>query len=125
MTKTPSVLGAVLRVIDRLITTVGKVTSYMAMIIAIIMILEIVLRDVFVRPTIWAHETTQFVFGAYIILAGGYVLISNGHVSMDLFYKRFSLKAKAVIDLITWPLFFIYVVSLLWKGWMMFWNSLE
>jgi TRAP-type mannitol/chloroaromatic compound transport system permease small subunit len=56
------------------------------------------------------------IFGALSILGGAYTLRAKGHVSMDLFYNKFSERGRAVLDIITFPLFFAFVFTILWYG---------
>jgi len=74
---------------------------------------EVVLRYVFNSPTIWAHESCQLVFAIYGILGGAYALFHKAHVNCELFYARFSVRVRAILDLVTSPMFFIFCVVLL------------
>ncbi len=81
-----------------------------------IITVEVVLRYGFNSPTLWAHETAQFLYGTYCILGGAYVLLHKAHVNMDMVYVRLSTRARAIIDLITSPLLFIFLGLMLWYG---------
>jgi len=83
------------------------------------------LRYIFNSPTIWAFEVSNFLFGGIIILGGGYLLLHKGHVSVDIIYNRLSVRGKAILDLCTAPLFFLFVGVLMWQGIDMFWTSLS
>jgi len=92
----------------------GQITLYL-----------VVLRYIFNSPTIWAFEVSNFLFGGIIILGGGYLLLHKGHVSVDIIYNRLSVRGKAILDLCTAPLFFLFVGVLMWQGIDMFWTSLS
>ena len=43
----------------------------------------------------WIIEMAQFTITAYYLLGGGYSMITDDHVRMDLFYGKLSKKGKA------------------------------
>jgi TRAP-type mannitol/chloroaromatic compound transport system permease small subunit len=114
-----------LRTIDRINERTGRLVSYLIIILVGVILYEICARYLFNRPTIWAQETSQMIYGAYVILLGGYVLRQGGHVNVEIFYGRFSPRKRAVIDLFTWLLFFFFCGLLLVKGWDMAWDSFK
>ena len=95
----------------------GKVVSMLIFFMIGILIFEIILRYFFDSPTMWAHETSQQMFGIYSILIGGYVLLQRKHIKIDLFYGLLSPRGKAILDSVTYPIFFLAVGVLLVYGW--------
>ena len=110
-------MNRVLRIIDRISEYSGKGTSFLILLMLVLICCETVLRYAFNSPTIWSGELTSIVFGAYIILGGAYTLLVGGHVNMDIIHSRLSPRAKALIDVITFFFFLFFCVALLWKGW--------
>jgi TRAP-type mannitol/chloroaromatic compound transport system permease small subunit len=80
---------------------------------AAIVLIEVVLRFAFDRPTLWAYETSLFVFGGYIVLTGAYTLLVQGHVNVDIIYGSRSPRARAILDVCTASLFFLFMWFLL------------
>jgi len=117
-------LGAVLRAVTNFIEWTGRISSFLIIGVVLVTLYEDVMRSVFNSPTTWAFETSTFIYGAYAILAGGYVLRHNAHVNMDIIYARLSPRGKAILDAFSWMFFFFFIGLLLWKGWGMFWFSL-
>ena len=87
--------------------------------------MEVVLRYFFNSPTVWANELAQMLFGAYAILAGGYILRSGGHVNVDILYSRLPRKTRAAQDVVTSSLFFLFCGMLLIYGGSLAWDSLS
>jgi TRAP-type mannitol/chloroaromatic compound transport system permease small subunit len=114
-----------LKAIDRINEQTGKAVSSLVIVLVAVVLYEIFVRYLFNSPTIWAHETSQMIYGAYVILLGGYVLQRGGHVNVDILYHRFTPRTRAVIDLFTWLLFFYFCGLLLVKGWEMAWDSFQ
>ncbi|MFC1870853.1 TRAP transporter small permease subunit [Chloroflexota bacterium] len=113
-----------LKIIDRISELVGKAASFLVLPLAGVMGYDVIARYVFNAPTIWAHETTTFLFGALSILGIAYTLKVNGHINVDIIHKRFSPRARAIVDIVTSLLFFSFCSVLLWKGFEMAWSSL-
>jgi TRAP-type mannitol/chloroaromatic compound transport system permease small subunit len=112
-----------LKAVDRINEQTGKTVSYLVIILTAVVLYEIFVRYLLNSPTIWAHETSQMIYGAYVILLGGHVLQRRGHVNVDILYNRFTPRTRAVIDLFTWLLFFYFCGLILVKGWEMAWDS--
>jgi TRAP-type mannitol/chloroaromatic compound transport system permease small subunit len=113
----------VVRVLDSITDWSGKIISPVLAVVMGVLAYEIVLRYGFNAPTIWAHETSTYLFAIYVLVAGGYTFRQGLHVKMDIVYVRFSPRGKAIVDLFTsWvPLGFI--VTLLWWGGIEAWES--
>ena len=114
-----------LGVIDKVSDLSGKLVSMLIFFMTAVLFLEVMLRYVFSSPTIWAHELTVHFFGAYSVLAGAYVLLHNEHIRLDIIYDRFSPRGRAIIDSVTYLLFFLFIVALLRYGIMTAWRAVE
>lgn len=120
MGKTERLLG----LIDNINEWSGRIIGPLCLVMMAVLMWEITLRYFFNKPTIWAHELSGMLFGAYFILGGGYALRHQAHVNMDLFYSRLSPRGKALANLVGSLLFFIFCGLMLWKGVQMAWISL-
>jgi TRAP-type mannitol/chloroaromatic compound transport system permease small subunit len=112
-----------LKFIDRMNELIGKAISFLILVLIIVIVYEIFVRYILNSPTIWAHEVSQMVYGAYVILLGGYLQQRKGHVNVDILYLRFKPRTRAMIDLFTWLLFFAFCGVILVKGGEMAWDS--
>lgn len=107
-----------IRSVSRLNDCLGKwIVSYLALAMFLILIFEVIARYLFSSPTIWAMELTQMLFGAYIMLSGGYLLVQRGHINVDIFYSRLPPRARAATDIATSFLLFLFMLVLLKEGW--------
>ncbi|MDI6753016.1 MAG: TRAP transporter small permease subunit [Thermodesulfobacteriota bacterium] len=114
-----------LKTIDRINENIGKAVSYLILFLVGVILYEIFVRYLLNNPTIWAHETSQMIYGAYVILLGGYVLQRGGHVNVDILFNRFKPRTRAIINLFTWLLFFYFCGMLFLKGGEMAWDSFK
>lgn len=105
-----------LHLADTINEWVGKVVGFLIIPITTITVLEVMLRYIFNRPTIWAWDMNLMLMGAFTILPAGYVLLKGGHVAIDLYVVRLSPRRRAMVDLFTSGLFFISIGLLLWQS---------
>jgi len=113
-----------LSVIDNISEWTVMIMGFAIPLIVVLIIYEVVMRYVFNQPTIWVHELSQLLWGSLFMLVGAYILRHDGHVNMDLVYTRLSPRKRAILDLVTALIFFLFCGVLLWKGWTMASNSL-
>jgi len=111
-------------VIDSISEWSGKTVSWLIFPVCAVVLSETILRYAFNRPTIWAHDTGQMLFGAFLILGIAWVHQRGEHVNMDIIYKLFPVRMQAIVSLLTSILFFLVCVTMLWKGGEFAWNSL-
>ncbi len=113
------------RTITRVNRFIGKWVSLAVLVIFALLLADVVMRYLVGSPTIWTAELATLIFGVYAIIGGGYLLAERGHVNVDIIYGKFSQKRRALLDVLTWPLFALFVGVLLWQGWDIAMESLE
>jgi TRAP-type mannitol/chloroaromatic compound transport system permease small subunit len=109
-------LKSVLSAIDVTSDWSGKIVSFLIYVGIGMLVYEVVLRYLFNAPTIWAHSMTQRLFAVYYVLLGAYTLRQGAHVRIDAIYNKFSVRTRAILDMVTSVLFFLFCGLLLWKG---------
>jgi TRAP-type mannitol/chloroaromatic compound transport system permease small subunit len=109
-------LHALMRGITRLNDALGKAVSLLLLGIFVLLIAEVCFRYFAGAPKVWTGELTQMLFGLYAVLSGGYIMAHGGHVNVDLLYSRLTLRTRAIIDIFTSVLFFLFVGALLYFG---------
>ncbi|OWU78062.1 ABC transporter substrate-binding protein [Marinibacterium profundimaris] len=107
----------VARAITRLNRFIGRWASLAVLAIFALLLADVVLRYMVGRPAIWTAELATLIFGVYAIIGGGFLLAERGHVNVDILYGHLSRRRRALLDILTWPLFLLFVVVLLWQGW--------
>lgn len=109
--------------IDAINNWVGKILSYLLLPIFGILMLEVLRRYLFNSPTVWGNEVTQMMFGVYVILPAGYILVTGGHVNVDILSSKLSPQRLALVDIISSVLFFIFTGFLVYYGSSLAWES--
>lgn len=109
-------ISKLLCVVDRFSVIIGKSCKYLILVILGIMLFEIISRYMFNKPTEWVIELSSYMFGAYFFLGGAYTLIRDQHVRMDILYVKWSRKVRKIADIVTFPLFAVYLVLFIYGG---------
>jgi TRAP-type mannitol/chloroaromatic compound transport system permease small subunit len=78
--------------------------------------MDVALRYFFNDPTIWAMDVNTMTFTGICFLAGGYALLHDTHVKLDILYRRWGRRRRVIVDLVTLPLALIAICFVIWKG---------
>lgn len=105
-----------LKVIDSISHWSGELVKHAVWLMIAVLCYEVLLRYVFNAPTIWAHETTKQLFGAYSVLLGAYCLRYGHHVRIDLIYGAVPKRTQAIFDSVTTLFIFLFLFLMLWRG---------
>lgn len=117
-------LNRVLGFIDGISEWLGKIVSYLIFPLMGVVVFEVAMRYLLRKSQLWVPETSEFLYGTIFVLGGAYAFIHGGYVRMDAIWGRFSARTKAVVDICTCILAFIFVGVLVWKGWTSGYDSL-
>ena len=97
----PKIFSIYVNVVDTICTKVGRFVMYGVFFMMFLLILSFITRNIINFPLMWIIEMAQFTITAYYLLGGGYSMLADDHVRMDLFYSTFSEKNKARMDAFT------------------------
>ncbi len=117
------VLRCFCNVVDSISEYTAKLIVWAILALMAIFCWEVVLRGLFNKPTIWAHESTQYFFGVYFVLGGAYCLRIGSMVRVDIFIMRFKPRTRAIIEGITGIVALIFLSALIWTGFDIAWDS--
>ncbi|MDX2004511.1 MAG: TRAP transporter small permease subunit [Meiothermus sp.] len=113
-----NVLLGLSRGIDRLNDWVGRTFMWIALAMVLVGAYNAVVRALDkqigtnLSNNTWL-ELQWYMFAAVFLLLAGYTMLHNGHVRVDVFYSRMSLRQQAWIDLLGAVLFVIPLCLLL------------
>lgn len=118
-------LQAAMRGITRFNDWLGRWVSLLLLVIFVLLLAEVAFRYFAGAPKVWTSELTQLLFGVYVVLSGGYIMAHGGHVNVDILYSLFSPRTRAVVDVFTSLLFFVFLGALLYFGSSLAWESIS
>jgi len=99
-------LQRIIHAIDQLSKTIGHAFSWCALILTLGTCYEVFVRYVLNDPTSWAFDLSYLMYGALFFMAGAYTLSRGGHVRADMFYRLWSDRTQACVELSLYVLFF-------------------
>ena len=108
----PKLIKYYINLIDYISLKTGRATMYLVFVMMFILILSFVTRNIINIPLIWIIEMAQFVMTGYYLLGGGYSMLNDDHVRMDLIYSKLKDKTKALLDSFTSIFLVFYLVVL-------------
>ena len=91
--------------IDQLNKTVGHVFAWCIFILTFGTCYEVFVRYVLGDVTSWAFDMSYLMYGAVFFMAGAYTLSRGGHVRADMFYRLWSGRTQASVELPLYVLF--------------------
>ena len=105
---------------------IGKLVSWLTLVMVIITTLIVLLRYVFDIGWVAMQESVLFMHSLVFMLGAAYTFKQDGHVRVDIFYQRFTVKTKAWVDLLGTLLLLLPVSGLIiWSSWEYILNSWE
>jgi len=93
--------------IERFTDWVGNLVSWLSLLIAILIGIDVTLRYVFNWNSSANQELEWHLFAVLFLLGMGFTLKHDKHVRVDVFYSNFSKKNKALVDFIGTIIFLI------------------
>ena len=83
---------------ERCILLTGRFFSWMLVLLALVIVVQVTLRYAFDRPLNLLAELQWHFYALIGVFGISYTMATNAHVRVDLFYSRFSERKKRAID---------------------------
>jgi TRAP-type mannitol/chloroaromatic compound transport system permease small subunit len=100
--------------IERLVDGLGRATSWIALVIVLLMATNVLLRYLFRTGSVWSQELEWHLLVPLILFGMSYAMQKGEHVRVDILYGRFPERAKAVVDLVAALLCAVISVAVIW-----------
>ena len=92
--------------------------AWLTLFMVLVTFLVVVLRYVFDLGFIWLQETVTWMHAAVFMLGAAYTLLGDEHVRVDVFYREFSARRKAIVDSAGVLLFLLPLcIFMIWSAW--------
>lgn len=109
-------LRRVLAVLDSVSNWSARLVCIVVLIMMAVLLREIVGRYFFNSPSGWANEANQYLLCFVTMLGGGFCVLTDAHIRVDILWQRFGLKTQSVVELVTaiFPIAFLGIIT--WIG---------
>ncbi|MDG1733121.1 MAG: TRAP transporter small permease subunit [Thalassotalea sp.] len=94
------ILARLVAYIDIFTEYLGKTISWFTLILVCLTFAVVLLRYGFDIGSVALQESVLYFHAAVILLGAGFTLKDDGHVRVDIFYQNFSVKKKALVNLL-------------------------
>jgi TRAP-type mannitol/chloroaromatic compound transport system permease small subunit len=102
----------------RVAESVGNTAAWLALALVLVTFAVVVLRYLFQVGWIAMQESILYLHASLFLLGAAYTLKKDGHVRVDIFYRGFTARRKALVDLLGSLFLLLPVCSfLLWVSW--------
>ena len=87
------------RALDGFINRTGKLISWLAAVLIVVIIVQVVLRYAFGRGLVILEEIQWHLYAAGIMFGFSYALVYDSHIRLDLFHDRFPRRRKEKVEI--------------------------
>jgi TRAP-type mannitol/chloroaromatic compound transport system permease small subunit len=101
-------------VLERWVDRIGRVTGWCAFALVVLMSFNVLLRYLFRTGSVAMQELEWHLMAPICLLGLSYALLHDGHVKVDIFYGRFSERARRIVDLVSMILVCLVVALLIY-----------
>lgn len=99
-------------VIESVVNVVGKITSILLLLMIFNVFFDVIMRYFFRNSSVGMQEMEWHLFSIVILFGVSVALKDEGHVRVDFLYEKYSVRTKAMINILG-TLFFLLPLTLL------------
>ena len=104
--------------IDRFSAMTGRITAWLALVMVLVTCIVVVLRYVFDLGFIWLQESVTWMHAVVFMLGAAFALQRDEHVRVDVFYREFSERRRAIVDVLGVLIFLLPLCMYIgWSAW--------
>jgi TRAP-type C4-dicarboxylate transport system permease small subunit len=87
--------------VEKFNLAIGYLCGLVILAMGIILTYEVVCRYFLESPTIWAQETSTYLFMWTMLAGSAYTLMQGKHVKIDLIFEKLSRRTQMCLDVLT------------------------
>ena len=111
-------LNRLINTIDRITNIVGKVVSWLTIMMVAAVVIVVITRYFLQVGSIALQELVTYLHATVFLLGIAYTLKQDGHVRVDIFYRQFSGRQRALVNFFGGAFFLIPVsVLIFYSSW--------
>ncbi len=100
--------------IERVTDALGRATSWLALVIVVLMATNVILRYSFSYGSVWAQELEWHLLAPLILFGMSYAMLHGEHVRVDVLYARFSERTKLWVEVVSQVLCILVSLAIIW-----------
>ena len=105
------------RIADGASEAIAKAVSLLLIVLAVIVVYEVIRRNLFHAPTVWVLSLSYQLYAAIFMLGGAYTLHLGAHVRIGFLSEGWSERRRAAMEIVFYVvLFFPLVIAFIITG---------
>ncbi len=100
--------------IERVVDLIGRATSWLALVIVVLMAVNVVLRYLFSIGSVWAQELEWHLLAPLILFGIPYALLKGDHVRVDVLFEKFTPLRQQYVEVVSQALGIAIALLFLW-----------
>jgi TRAP-type mannitol/chloroaromatic compound transport system permease small subunit len=114
------------RALDGFINRTGQLISWLAAVLVVVIIVQVILRYVFGRGLVVLEEVQWHLYGIGIMFGFSYAIVHDSHIRLDLLHDRFPRRRKEKVEIFG-ILFLLMpmIIIILFHSWDFLYDSLR
>ena len=109
--------------IDAFVDWVGRTVSWLALVLAVVMGANVLLRYGFSLGRIWAQELEWHLLVPLVLIGMSYAMRHGEHVRVDVLFASFPPRGKLTVELISAVIAVIFALLVIWLSLPYVWQS--
>ena len=104
--------------IHKLNEQIGRITAWLTAVLVLLVCFNVVYRYLLNENLNWLKELEWHVFALIFLFGAAYTLLHDDHVRVDVFYDRFGIQDKALVNFWGSLIFLVpWTILLIWVSW--------
>ncbi len=114
------------RALDAFIIRTGQIVSWLAAVLIVVIIVQVILRYVFGRGLVVLEEVQWHLYAIGIMFGFSYAIVHDSHIRLDLLHDRFPRRRKEKVEIFG-ILFLLMpmIIVILFHSWPFLYDSLR
>jgi len=111
-------LKRIVKVLDNVTVWLARLTWWLVIPLMGVLVFEVMVRKLFISPTIWAMDLSYMINGLLGMTGAVYALYRGGHIAIDFISDKWSLRTQAALNAVFYVTCFFPGISIfLWFAW--------
>ncbi|MBW1783656.1 MAG: TRAP transporter small permease subunit [Deltaproteobacteria bacterium] len=118
------ILKRIVKVLDNITLWLGRLTWWLVIPLMAVLAYEVIVRKLFVAPTVWAMDISYMLTGILGMMGAVYALYRGGHIAIDFISEKWPLRTQAALNTVFYiTCFFPGITIFLWFAWQFAYES--
>lgn len=105
-----------LMVIDRISLWTARLACWLTLLMMVFLLREIIGRYLLNWPSGWVNEINQYLLCALSMFGGAYCISTDSHIRVDIFWRKFSPRTQAGVELAAFVFSAAFLGVIFWMG---------